>query len=148
VIILKILGQDSVQMSFAEHDHMIQTIPAYGTDDSFAIRVLPGGPGCNQDFLDAHAFHAFLEVVAVDAIAIADEKPRCLFVRESIDDLLGGPFGMRICGNVEEDDLSPVMPEYDEDVQNPERDCGNSEEVTGRLPRLVAVVRQGNLRLE
>jgi hypothetical protein len=148
VIILKILGQDSVQVSLAEHDDVIQTLPAYGTDDSFAIRILPRRPRCNQDLFDAHVLDSLFEVVTVDAVAIADEKPRCLFVRESLGDLLGGPFGVGIRGNVEVDDLPPVMPEYNEDVQNPKGHGRHGEEVTGRLPRLVAVVRQGNLRLE
>jgi hypothetical protein len=135
-------------MPFAEHYHMIQTIAAYAADDPFAIRVLPGRLWCDHDFFNAHVLDSLLEVVTVDTIAIADEKTRSFFVREGIDHLLGSPFSMRICGNVEDDDLSPVVPEYDEDVQDAERDRGNGEEGPGRLPRLVAVVRQGNLRLE
>ncbi len=39
----------------------------------------------------AHAFHAVLEIVAVDAVAIANEKTQGFFVWEGVDDLLGGP---------------------------------------------------------
>jgi hypothetical protein len=70
VIILKILGQDSVQMPFVQHDRMVQTLPAYGADHAFAVRILPGKRRRNEDLLDAHAFDSLLEVVCVDAIAI------------------------------------------------------------------------------
>ena len=131
MIVVEVLREDAVQMPFVEHDHVIQTFSAYGADDAFAVRILPGRRGCDQDFLDAHVFDALLEVVTVDAIAIADEKTRCFVVRESVDDLLGGPFGVGIRGDVEVNDLPPVMAEHDEDVQDAKRDCRNDEEVAG-----------------
>ena len=127
---------------------MVQTLSAYGADDSFALRILPGRGGRDEDFVDAHAFDSLLEVVTVDAIAIADQKTWGRLVLEGIDDLLGGPCGVGIRGDAKVNDAPPIMAEHKEDVQDAKRDCGNSEEGPGRLPRLVAVVRQGNLRLE
>jgi hypothetical protein len=80
---------------------------------------------------NTHALDTLREVVAVDAVAIANQKTRCFFVREGVDDLLGGPFGEGIRGNVEVNHLSPVVTENDEDVEEAKRDCGNSEEVAG-----------------
>ena len=77
------------------------------------------------------AFDTLSEVGAVDVVAITNEKAWCFLVRERVDDLLSGPFGVGICGDVEVDDLSPVMTHHDEDVQNAERDRGHGEEVTG-----------------
>ena len=50
---------------------------------------------------------------------------------ESVDDLLGRPFGVGIRGNVEVNDLPPVMAEYDEDVQDTEGHGRDREEVAG-----------------
>ncbi len=70
-------------------------------------------------------------MVAVDVVTIANEKTWCFFVRESVDDLLGGPFGVGIRGNVEVNDLPPVVTEHDEDVEDTESHGGNGEEVAG-----------------
>ena len=53
------------------------------------------------------------------------------FVRESVDDLLGGPFGVGIRGNVEVNPLPPIVTEHDEDVEDTEGHGRNREEVTG-----------------
>ena len=118
-------------MSFAQHDHMVQALPAYGADHAFAVRILPGRRGRDEGFLDAHAFNVLLEVVTVDVIAIADQKTWNRLVREGIDDLLAGPFGVGIRGDTEVNDAPPVMAEHKEDVQDTKRDSGNSEEVAG-----------------
>ena len=73
----------------------------------------------------------FCEVVAIDAVAVAQKKTWGFFVRKGVDDLLGGPFGVGMAGHVEVDDLSPVMTEHDEDVQDAESDRRNGEEIAG-----------------
>jgi len=85
----------------------------------------------DRDFFDAHALHALLEVLAINAVAIANEKTWCFLVREGVDDLLGGPFGLGICGDVEVDNLATIVTHHDESVQNAESDGRHREEVTG-----------------
>jgi len=46
--------------------------------------------------------------------------------------LLGGPFGAGIRGNVEVNDLPPVVTQHDEDVQDTEGHGRNREKVAGR----------------
>ena len=88
-------------MSFAQHDHVAQTLSAYRTDCPFAIGILPGRTWRGWDFFDSHALGPILEVVAVDAVSIAYEKTRRFFVREGVDDLLGTPFSVGIGCDVE-----------------------------------------------
>ena len=125
MIVFKILSQNTMQMFFVEHDHMVETFTTNGTDDSFAIRILPRRAGCDQDFVDSQALDAILEIVTVDAVAIADEKTWSFFVRKRIDDLLGGPCGVGIGGHVEVNDLSPIVTEHDEYIQDAESDGRN-----------------------
>jgi hypothetical protein len=40
-----------------------------------------------------------------------------------LDNLLGSSFGVRIRGDIEVDDLSPIVTHHDEDVQDTERDA-------------------------
>ena len=70
VIVVEVLGQDAMQMSFAQYNHMIQTFSTYRADHPFVIRILPGLMGSGGNFFDAHALHAFDEVVAADSVAI------------------------------------------------------------------------------
>ena len=78
-------------MSFAQHDHVIEALSTYRANHPLAIWVLPGRSRRGWDFFNTHAFDATDEVVAVDAVAIADEKTWCFLVREGVDDLLGSP---------------------------------------------------------
>ncbi len=119
-------------MGFIEHDDVIEALSPYGAADPFAVWILPGREWCDRHFFDTHAFDTFLEIVSINAIAITDEKTWCFIVRKSVDDLLGRPFGVRIRGNVEVNDLSPVVTEHDEDVQNAKCRCRNGEKVAGR----------------
>jgi hypothetical protein len=77
-------------MPFVEHDQMIQTFSAYGADDAFAVRILLWRAWCDWNFFNTHAFDTLGEVVAVDVVAIANEKTWCFLVREGVDDLLDG----------------------------------------------------------
>ena len=71
VIVVEVLAENAMQVLFVEHDDMIQTVVTYTADGALAIRILPRRARCCWDFFDAHAFHAFLEVVAVDAVVVA-----------------------------------------------------------------------------
>ena len=113
-------------MSFVEHDHMIETFATNGTDDSFAIRILPRRPGRDQDFVDSQALDAFLEIVAVDTVAIANEKTWGFFVQKRVDNLLGGQRGSPVRPKpgephpedaVTERDLRPIAAEPDWQTQ-------------------------------
>ena len=45
VIVVEVVRKDAVQMSFVEHDQVIQAVSAYAADDAFAIRVCQGDRG-------------------------------------------------------------------------------------------------------
>ena len=90
-------------MPFVQDNHMVQTLPAYRADEAFAVRILPRRARCGRDSFDAHAFDTLGEVVAVDAVSITEQKSRRFLVREGVDNLLTGPFGMRIRSDVEVD---------------------------------------------
>ena len=105
-------------MDFVQHDHVVQAFTTDGTDDSLSVGILPGRSWRSRNFANLHAFHAAFEVVAEDAVAISKKKARRFFVGESVDDLLRSPFGIGMRRDVEVNDLSPIVPEYDDNVEH------------------------------
>ena len=68
-------------------------------------------------------------IVAVDAFAIAKEKTWCFLVPAGVDDLLRSPLGVGIRSDVEMNDLSPIVPEHDENVQHPKCSRRHGKEI-------------------
>jgi hypothetical protein len=42
MVVAEVFAKDPAQVSLIEHDDVVQTIPAYGTDDTFDKWILPG----------------------------------------------------------------------------------------------------------
>ena len=135
VIICKIQSQNSLKMDFVQHDHVVQAFATDGTDDSLSVGILPGRSWRSRNFANLHAFHAVLEIVAEDAVAISKKKARRFFVGESVNDLLRSPFGIGIRRDVEVNDLSPIVPEYDENVEHSKGRRRHGKEVARKRSR-------------
>jgi hypothetical protein len=118
MIILEVAGQDAAQVRLAENENVIQTLAPDRTDQALGERILPGAVRRREDFVDAHAFHAMPKVLAVDLVAIAQEIGWRGVVRERVYDLLGGPGGGGVFGDVEVDDAPAVVGEHDEDEED------------------------------
>ena len=80
-----------------------------------------------EDFLDAHAFDALPKVLAVDAVAVAEEIGGCGVVREGVDELLGGPGGGGMLGDAEVDDPSTMVSEHDENEEHAQAGGGDGK---------------------
>jgi len=129
MIVVKVFGQNALQMALAKYDHVVQALTADGSDQTFGVRILPRRPRGGDYFLDAHVLHPVTEVPAVDAVPVAKQKTRSFLERKHFDDLLSGPPGSRVCRHIEVDDASTFMLEDHEDVQHAERDRWYREEV-------------------
>ena len=102
--------------------------------------------GRGQDFLDPHALHALPERVTVDAVAIAEEIGGRGVVREGVHDLLGGPGGGGMLGDVEVDDAPAMVGEHDEDEEHAQARGGHGEEIDGdQVPDMVGEERAPGL---
>ena len=101
-------------MAFTQSEDMVQTLPSDRADEPFREGVLPRTVRRGQHFTDAHALHALPKSETVDAIAIAEEIGRRGVVREGVDELLGGPGGGGMLGDVEVDDTPAVVGEHDQ----------------------------------
>ncbi len=100
-----------------------------------------------HDFTDAHALYALPEHVTVDRVAIAEEVGRGGIVRKGVHDLLGGPEGGGVLGDIEVEDAPAVVREHDEDEQNAQARAGNSEEIDGdQIREVIGQERAPSLR--
>src|SRR3989441_8779724 len=131
MVVREVASQGTAQVSFAKDEDMIQTFAPDGADKALRERVLPWAVRRRQNFTDAHALHALSEHVPVDRVAIAEEVGRRGVVRENVHDLLGGPVGSGVFGDVEVDDAPAMVNEHDENEEDAQARGGNREEVDG-----------------
>ncbi len=75
IIIGEIRSEDSQQVPFVENDEMIKALATDRTDEWLDVGRLPERTIRNDDFLCAHSADALLKHVAVDVIAITNQKP-------------------------------------------------------------------------
>jgi hypothetical protein len=80
---------------------MIEALAANRPDDAFHTGTLPGRAGCREHFLDFQVPDLAGEIVTEDAIAITQQVTRDLVKRESFPQLLTGPLGGGMSGDIE-----------------------------------------------
>ena len=112
MIILKIRSQDASQVSLVQHDHMIQTLSPDRADQAFCVRILPRRARRRDHFFDVHVPYALLENMAVDSVAITNQKSRRRLFGERFDNLLGRPICGRMRRNVEMNDMPSIVAQH------------------------------------
>jgi hypothetical protein len=88
VIVVHEAPDNLPQMLFPEHDHMVETFPAQGSDDPLDIQSLPGTSGSDDHLLDAEGLHSFTERRAVHGISVADQEAGQFTVAKRFHQLL------------------------------------------------------------
>jgi len=131
MIVREVCGQDASQMPLAKDDDMLQALASHRANESLREGILPRAVRGREDFLDPHALHSVPKLLAVDLVTVAQEIRRRRVVREAVHDLLGGPEGGGVLGDVEVDDGSAMVSEYDENEENAQARRGHSEEIEG-----------------
>ena len=85
MIIDSVRRQDAPQMPLTEHDDVVETLPADGTDHALGVWILPRARRTRNDFVDAHAGHSASKFVTVDGIAISHHPSRRRVIRKRFD---------------------------------------------------------------
>ena len=122
VVIVKVIGQDPLQVHFAENDHVVKALAPDQSDHSFAVRILPRRTGCNDDFVDSHVLDAVSEVVSVEAIPVSDQIPWGLVKWKCLDHLLSCPSGRGIGRDIKMDHAATIVAKDNKTVEYAE--CG------------------------
>jgi hypothetical protein len=98
MVIGDVPGQDVAQVSFAQDEHVVETLAPDGTDRALGERILPGAVRRREDFGDPHALDAVAELLAIHLVTVAQEVGGRRVVWERGDDLLRGPDGGGVLG--------------------------------------------------
>src|SRR6516164_11419448 len=107
---------------------MVEALAANRTDDAFHVGALPRGSRRRQNFLDSHGFHICRKLTAVDSVAVPKQVPRDLLKGKGLPELLRGPLGRRMSGDVEMHDPPSVVIQNQEHVQDLKPDGRYREE--------------------
>jgi len=135
VVVREVTAQQAAEVSFVEHDNVIEAFPPNRPDDALGERILPGRSRRDEDLANPQASRPPYEHVAVDGVAIAEQVlGRCLF-REALDKLEGGPGGGGVVGDVDMDEFSTVVSKDQESEEQVEGQGRNDEEIDGDLYR-------------
>ena len=114
VVVIDELAEDLPEVSFAEHDDVVEAFSAECAIDALDEAVLPGQLRCRLDRLDIEIANAVVEPRAEDLIAVVNQKSRLGSVTwECLDHLSQRPGCRWIRRDVEVDDASPVVTEDD-----------------------------------
>jgi hypothetical protein len=82
------------------------------------------------------------EIASENAIAVSEAVTWNLIKREGLPQLLAGPLGGGMSGDIEVDDPPAVVREHHEHIENLEAECGNREKID-RHQRIDCVVEEG-----
>jgi len=139
MVVTEITAQTPTEVSLVEDNDVVEYVAADGANHALDEGVLPRRAGRGENLGDADPFHASPELVAVDAIAIAQEVARCPVIGERLDDLLRSPCRRRRIGYVEVHDLAAILQQDHEHVEQTEGRRRHGEEVDGDKVRDVVL---------
>ena len=147
MVVDEVAGQDAVEVSLAEHEHVIQTLAPYRSDHALGEGILPRAVRCREDFVNPHALHSVAKLLAKHQVTIAQEIGRPGLVREGVHDLLGRPGRGGVLGDVKVDDPPAMVSEHDENEEDTQAGGGHGEEVDRhQVPDMVVEERPPGLR--
>ncbi len=95
VVVAEVAAQTLSQVSLVEDDYVVEDLAADGANHALDEGVLPRRARRGENLGDADPFHPSPELVALDAIAIAEEVVGRRVIGERLDDLLRSPCGGR-----------------------------------------------------
>src|SRR5438132_13418388 len=131
MVVTEITARTRTEGWFVGDNDVVEYVAAEGANHALDEGVLPRRAGRGENLGDADPFHASAELVAVDAIAIAQEVARCPVIGERLDDLLRSPCRRRRIGYVEVHDLAAILQQDHAPVEQTEGSRRHGEEGNG-----------------
>ena len=104
----------SPEVTFAQYDHVIETLSADRTNHSFGIRVLPRRARCSENLQDFECCDLAPECLAINRVSITDEKTRGIVSPTCLKELSGCPHSRRMLCDVDVQDSPTIMTQDDQ----------------------------------
>src|SRR5664279_2059780 len=131
VIIGNVLGEESLQMTLIQRDHVVEQVTAAASDPTLGGPILPGTPNRGTDRCHLQRADRRWHFQSVLRIAVEYEKSGRGIVGKSFSQLLHDPGASRMASDVEVQDAAAIMTDDEEAVQNPKGESGDGEEIHG-----------------
>src|SRR5262249_2072079 len=132
MIVAQVLTNQSSQVAFVDHDHLIEQFPPAAPHPSFRHPILPRTLiGCPNQFATQGLEH-LCRFSLVLPVSIQDQIARRGVIRKSLSQLLPDPTAGWMFRGVKVEDSPAVVADHEEAVQDPKRRGRDCEEVHGR----------------
>ena len=151
MVVADIFGHEALEMTFVEHDDMIEQVSPATADEAFRNAILPRAAEAGPLGLDSETLDRADTLLIEVGCAVEDQIFRGRVVGKGLAQLLGDPFTARMPGDAEAENAPPIMRYHEETVEHPKRECRYREEVH-RSNRLAVVAEErrpssGRLRI-
>ena len=129
VIVRNVLVPQSPQMTLIEDDHIVKQIPAAVANPALSNPVLPRTPEADSFRLDTQNLYSTDDLFIKVGRPIENQIPRGEIVGECLLQLLRDPRTVRMFGDVEMQNLSSIMRDDEETIENAECERRHGEKV-------------------
>ena len=126
------IRKQSLQMTFVRCNDVVQQVASATFDPTLRDTVLPRAFERGPDWPDLQGPNRCGNFDSILAIPVENEKPRSRLERKSLSQLLDNPEARRMSCDVEVQDLSTIMTDHEEAIQQAECDGWDREEVHRR----------------
>ena len=129
VVVADILGEESLQMVFIEHDDVIQQITTTAAYPAFCNSILPRTPDRSANTLDSHRPNRCRDLDSILGVPIENKKLRSGLIRKGFSQRLYNPQALGMPRDVEMQNAPTIVADDEEAIEDAERDRRNGEEV-------------------
>ena len=129
VVVGHVSVKHATQMSFIENDVVVKAVSPNRSDEPLHVWIGPGRAWRDEHLVHTETLDATPKYLIVCLIAVTHHVLWRRVPRESLDHLLRGPLGSRVLGNIEVNNLAALVPQHEEDVEDPKRCGGHGEEI-------------------
>ena len=117
VVIGCVSFQNTAQVSFAEHDEVVEGFATYRSDEPLDVAVLPRRAWRRRVISNPHSTNAAGISWTISSVAVANQVTRSFIPREGISHLTRDPLGCRIARHTDADQSAPGMAKNDQAVE-------------------------------
>ena len=96
VVVGGVLADQVQELTLTKHDHVLEQLSTKGAYPPFRVVVLPRGFRRGAELFDTKVSDSRVEGPAVDCDAVANQADHVGIGADRLDDLLGGPRGIRV----------------------------------------------------
>jgi len=131
VIIMDVLGKESLQMALVPSDDMIEQVAPTASHPALSNSILPGTLDGGSYASDLHGPNGSRDFQPIFLIVIQEQELGSGLIGKCFTQLLDDPSAGRMAGDIAVQDPATVMTNNEEAVEQLKRDRRNSKEIHG-----------------